>query len=206
MACSDSEAHRFAAQSMQRGGVVAFPTDTVYGLGTAFDSTEGIARLYAVKGRLADKAIPVLIGALDQLELLAHELPEDAMALAARYWPGALTLVLQRRHTVLPELAPGRSSLGIRMTNHPVVQSLIALTGVPLACSSANRSGEPPARSAEGVASQFSEGLAAILDGGLSSGGVPSTVVDFTAQPPRILREGAISRAALAAMLAHGLT
>jgi L-threonylcarbamoyladenylate synthase len=184
---------------MAQGGLAAFPTDTVYGIGTAYNSKLGIGRIYALKGRAMEKAIPILISSLGQLDQLAQRVPDAALALAERFWPGALTIVLVRNDSVLPEIAPDRDTVGIRMPGHPYTLELIAKTGAPVACSSANRSGQSPALTAAAVAGQCPEGLEIILDGGPSTIGKPSTVVDFTAGgAPRVLRDGAISRQALA--------
>ncbi len=199
-------AQQMAAEAMLAGGLVAFPTDTVYGIGTVFDSIAGIARIFEAKGRSNEKAIPVLIGSIEQLDLLSERLPGGALALANYFWPGALTMVVARRDTVPQELAPGRTTIGVRMPAHAVTRELILLTGKPLACSSANVSGAQPALSAAQVAAHFPRGLELILDGGAAAIGTPSSVVDFTTPDrPRLLREGAISRAALATVLGASL-
>jgi L-threonylcarbamoyladenylate synthase len=197
-----SEARQKAARAMRAGGLVAFPTDTIYGVGAAYNSAEGVARIFALKGRSADKAIPILIASIEQLDLVTEQLPGVAAALATYFWPGALTMVLARRAGVLAEIAPGRETIGVRMPAHPLTLELIRETGLPLACSSANRAGEPPALSAQAVALQFPAGLDLILDGGPAAIGTPSTVIDFSlSDRPRVLREGAITRAALATVL-----
>jgi L-threonylcarbamoyladenylate synthase len=199
---ANTHAQQMAAQAMLDGGLVAFPTDTVYGIGTAYDSMSGIARIFEAKGRASEKAIPVLIASIDQLDMLAERLPGGAVALANYFWPGALTLILARRSGVPLELAPGRTTIGVRMPAHATTRELIAITGKPLACSSANLAGASPALSAAQVASYFPHGLEMILDGGAASIGTPSTIVDFTSPArPRLLREGAISRSALATVL-----
>ena len=199
-------AQQMAAQAMLEGRLVAFPTDTVYGIGTAYDNIIGIARIFASKGRTGEKAIPILIATLEQLDALTERLPGGAVALANYFWPGALTLILARRSGVPQELAPGRTTIGVRMPAHELTRDLIAVTGRPLACSSANLSGASPALSAAQVAAYFPVGLDFILDGGTTAIGTPSTVVDFTTPArPRLLREGAISRAALATVLGASL-
>ena len=203
---SNVHARQMAVEAMLAGRLVAFPTDTVYGIGSVFDSVEGIARIFKAKGRSSDKAIPVLIASIDQLELLSERLPGGALALANYFWPGALTMVLQRRATVPSELAPGRATIGVRMPAHELANALIAIAGKPLACSSANVSGGTPALSAGQVAAHFPQGLDLILDGGDAAIGTPSSIVDFTMPDrPRLLREGAISRVALATVLGASL-
>ena len=192
--------------AMTEGRLVAFPTDTVYGIGTVFDSVVGVARIFEAKGRPSEKAVPVLIATIDQLDMLVESLPGGALALANYFWPGALTMVVARRPEVPRELAPDRATIGVRMPAHALTRDLIGLTGKPVACSSANTSGASPALSAAQVASYFPEGLDLILDGGTASIGTPSTVVDFTVpNRPRVLREGAISRTALATILGASL-
>jgi L-threonylcarbamoyladenylate synthase len=191
-----------AAEAMLQGRLVAFPTDTVYGIGTAFDSVDGIARLFEAKGRSREKAIPVLIAGIEQLDLLCEHLPGGALALSNYFWPGALTMVLPRRPSVPQDLAPGLTTVGVRMPADALTRGLIASTGRPLACSSANLSGAAPALSAAQVAAYFPQGLDLILDGGAAAIGTPSSVVDFTMPDrPRLLREGAITRVALAKVL-----
>jgi L-threonylcarbamoyladenylate synthase len=191
---------------MIEGGIVAFPTDTVYGIGTAFDNVKGIAKIFEAKGRSSEKAIPVLIATIEQLDLLSERLPGGALALANYFWPGALTMVVARRSTVPQELAPGRTTVGVRMPAHALTRDLITVAGRPVACSSANASGSAPALTAAEVAAYFPEGLDLILDGGVAAIGTPSTVVDFTIPDrPRLLREGAISRSALATVVGAAL-
>ncbi|MDB5075849.1 MAG: putative translation factor, partial [Chloroflexi bacterium] len=172
----DSAALRRAADALRAGQVLAFPTDTVYGIGADVLSTAGIARIYALKGRATEKAIPILISDFEQLDRVAAEVPPSAARLIQAFWPGALTVVLPRHARVPGEIAPGKDSIGIRMPAHPIVRKLIGLAGGPIACSSANLSGMPAAESAAAVAEQFPTGLALILDGGPSNSGVPSTV------------------------------
>jgi L-threonylcarbamoyladenylate synthase len=206
LSASDPAALRRAAAALRNGRVGAFPTDTVYGIGAAIQSWEGIAQIYALKGRAIEKAIPILIADFEQLDLVATEVPPGASRLIRAFWPGALTVVLPRHARVPREIAPGKDTVGVRMPAHGAVRELVRLSGDPIACSSANISGLPAAESAAAVAEQFPQGLAFILDGGISTTGVPSTVVDFTGPAaPRILREGAIPRSQLDAVLGSRL-
>ena len=120
---SNWHARQMAAQAMLDGRLVAFPTDTVYGIGTAFDSVDGIARLFAAKGRSREKSIPVLIAGIEQLDLLSERLPGGALALANYFWPGALTMVLSRRPSVPQDLAPGLTTIGVRMPAHALTRT-----------------------------------------------------------------------------------
>ncbi len=199
---ADAHAVSRAADAMRRGEVVAFPTDTVYGLGTALHSRAGIARIFALKGRAGDKALPVLIGDAGDLPRVVATVPDLAMRLIEHFWPGPLTLVLPRHPDVPDEVAPGRSSLGVRLPDYEPTLDLLRAVGGPVASSSANRSGAPPALRPQDVLSQFPTGLTAVLDGGPAPGGVASTVLDLTdPELPVVLREGAIARAALESVL-----
>jgi len=190
-----------AARILTAGGLVAFPTDTVYGVGAhAFDA-EAIERLYAAKERPRDKAIPVLLAAAADLPLVTREVPSIAHRLADAFWPGALTLVLPR-HPALPAiLTAGGDSVAVRVPDHPLVRALVAALGAPLAATSANLSGRPSPDTAEEVATQLGGRVDLILDGGPCPGGVPSTVLDLTLDPPRVLRAGPVTEAALRAVL-----
>ena len=171
-----------AAAALSRGELVAFPTDTVYGLAAGHDH---VRRLYDAKDRPKERRIPVLLSDAGNLEASALVTPA-ARALAERFWPGPLTLVL---------VAPRRGTLAFRVPDHPLARRLIAASGGGLPVTSANRSGEPDARTAQEVLAQLEGRIALVLDGGRTPGGVPSTVVDCTSATARVLREGAISRA-----------
>ncbi|HVA89856.1 MAG TPA: L-threonylcarbamoyladenylate synthase [Chloroflexota bacterium] len=186
------------AHAMRAGGVTAFPTDTVYGLGTAAFHREGIARIFALKGREAEKALPVLLADATDLSRVVASVSSQALGVIAWFWPGPLTLVLPRRPDLPAEIAPGRATIGVRVPDHAQLRSLIRLVGLPLASSSANHSGSPPALNAQTALGYFTTGLSAVLDGGAVSGGVPSTVLNLTdPDRPTVLREGAVSRWAL---------
>lgn len=189
-----------AAALLRAGALVAFPTDTVYGLGAQVFDGPAVARLYEVKGRPQEKSIPVLIADFDELDQLVSEIPAAAWKLAHTFWPGALTLVMPKRPE-LPEAVSAGPTVAIRLPDHAVTRDLIRSTGVPLATTSANRSGEPDAVTAAQVAAALGDGVAAILDAGTAPGGVPSTVVDCAVTPPRVLRLGAIGLEILQAVL-----
>ena len=181
-----------AAELMADGHLVAFPTDTVYGVACAFGREEQRSELVKLKGRAEDKPIPVLIAEASQVTAAGYVLDERAKSLAARWWPGPLTLVLPA--------TDGGDGLGFRVPAHDVALALIRLAG-PLLATSANRSGEPETLGADEVQIAFAvhgDLLAAVVDGGPAPGGTASTVVDLTAEPARLLREGAISRQAVA--------
>jgi len=179
------------AQAMLQGGeLVAFPTDTVYGLGAAINDPQAIDQLYLVKGRDTAKAIAVLIGSLDDLPQVARNMNRNALRLAERFWPGPLTLVLARQAGLPDNLSP-LPTIGVRMPDHPVALALLQQTG-PLAVTSANLSGHPSTNTAQQVYQQLGGLIPLIIDGGQTPGGQPSTVVDCTNPEPAILRAGPI--------------
>lgn len=188
---SEPEALQTALDVFSAGGLVAFPTDTVYGVGTPVKNSAGIERLYEAKAREASKAIAVLLGSVAQLDLLTTGLPHLARRLAEQFWPGALTLVVPR-HPDLPQNLSPFPTVGVRMPDHDFARALMEAAG-PLATSSANLSGGENALTARQVLEQLDGRIELVLDGGPVLGGVPSTVVDCTQTPPRVLRQGAIS-------------
>jgi len=182
-----------AVEALRAGLVVAFPTDTVYGLGAHSRSATAIEQLYAIKGRERQKAIPLLLSSVDQVVEVARQVPPIAWRLADRFWPGALTLVLPRVRSVLDVLTGGADSIGVRVPAHDVALQVISELGVPLAATSANMSGQPEARTAQGVLDTLGARIRLVLDGGVCPGGVASTVVDLTSEPPTILRRGLLA-------------
>lgn len=195
----DPAAIEQAATIIQEGGIVAYPTDTVYGLGANALSPRALEKIMEAKQRPDEKSLPVLIADRGQLEDLVTATSQAAQRLMAAFWPGALTIVL----TKLPGLSPllGDTTLAVRQPNHEAIMALLAATGCSLTGTSANRSGFPPATTAEEAAQQIGGAVDLILDGGPAPGSTPSTVIDCTVQPARILREGAVTRSALAAVL-----
>jgi L-threonylcarbamoyladenylate synthase len=196
---SDANALRYASDVLRNNGLVAFPTDTVYGVGALAFRAEAVQRLYVIKGRSTEKAIAVLIASIADLPNVAGQLSPAAGKLAQRFWPGPLTLVVPK-HPHLPEAVSALPTVGVRLPNHPVVQSLLSLTG-PLAVTSANRSGEPNPLTAADVLAHLSGRIDLLLDGGRVPGGIPSTVVDCSGEKPAILREGPISAAEIAEVI-----
>lgn len=183
---------------LRSGGLVAFPTDTVYGVGAlAFDNT-AIEQIYLVKGRAAEKAIPVLIGEMDQLAEIVAEIPPSALRLAARFWPGPLTLVLPR-HPNLPPAISATPTVGVRLPDHAVARALLRAAG-PMAVTSANLSGRASPVTANEVLEQLGGRIPLILDGGATPGGIPSTIVDCSGASPRLLRPGPIPLEAIEAL------
>jgi L-threonylcarbamoyladenylate synthase len=207
VAADDAKGRADAVSFLRAGGLVAMPTDTVYGVGVALGAEDGLKRLFAAKDRPLDRAIVLLVADLDQAGSVGVLSPA-ARTLALRFWPGGLTLVLtQRTAAGLPlELTAGRSTIGVRMPDHECPRALARALG-PLPVTSANLSGEPDARDAAAVMDQLGARIDLILDGGPARGGVPSTVVDCSGEAPRILRAGAIDDAAIfGALREAGLT
>jgi L-threonylcarbamoyladenylate synthase len=176
---------------LQMGGVIAFPTDTVYGLGAdAFNST-AVERIYEIKNRPKHRQLPLLIADVEQMTSLADSIPEIAWFLARRFWPGGLTLVLSKTDSLPAYLVPG-PTVAIRVPNHPVCLALIQHLGNPIIGTSANISGQPSALTAEEVEQQLGEKIDFVINGGKCPGGKESTIVDVTHKSPIILRQGII--------------
>lgn len=190
-----------AVDVLRQGGIVAFPTDTVYGVGADVRQPEAIAALYEVKERPLSKAIPVLLARAEDLCSVAREVPKSAWRLAEQFWPGALTLVVRRSPSLPSILTAEGPTVAVRVPDHPVVRALIEGLGAPLAATSANISGQPSSVTADDVLAQLGGRIALILDGGPCPGGRSSTVVDLTTTPPRVLRPGPISAEQIRAAL-----
>jgi L-threonylcarbamoyladenylate synthase len=189
----DPEVIAAAAGLLRGGGLVAFPTETVYGLGVDPFQPAAVERLFVAKGRPEEKGLIFHLGEITEVEELAAEVPAAARALLARFFPGPLTLVLPARERVPLAARGGRSTLAVRMPDHPVALALARAFGGPIAAPSANLSGAPPPRTAEEVALALGDRIDALVDAGPTPGGVPSTLVDLSVVRPRILREGAIA-------------
>jgi Sua5/YciO/YrdC/YwlC family protein len=191
MSASASDAIPRALQILKAGGLVAFPTDTVYGVGAlAFDG-KAVESIYAAKDRPVEKAIPVLIGDSNDLEKVGIHIPASAHNLASRFWPGPLTILVPKRAD-LPESVSATSTVGVRVPDHAVARALLRVAG-PMAVTSANISGGQSPVGAEEVYEQLDGRIDLIIDGGKTPGGVPSTLVDCTASELKVLRQGPIS-------------
>ena len=192
MPAGRQESIQQAVAVLRRGGVVAFPTDTVYGLGAHSGMETAIEKLFQIKERERLKAIPLLIARAEDLAAVAAQVPEIAWRLAERFWPGPVTLVVPKAATVLDVLTGGAPAVAVRVPAHEVALQLIAALGAPLATTSANLSGKPEAVTAEEVREGLRGRMRLILDGGRCPGGVASTVVNVTVDPPTIGRRGAL--------------
>jgi L-threonylcarbamoyladenylate synthase len=180
-----------AAGVIEAGGVVAFPTETFYGLGVAALDAAAVRRLFALKGRPESRPVLVLVDDPARIERIAL-LTTVARELIARHWPGALTLVLAARPVVPTELTAGTGTIGVRQPGHPVARALASAVGGPITAPSANRTGDTPPTTAGEVLRVFDGVIDLVLDAGPTPGGLPSTVLDVTVDPPRVLREGAV--------------
>ena len=190
---TETQALAHAVRLLRAGKVIAFPTDTVYGLGANGFNERAIQQLYVVKDRPSDKAIPYLLANAADLKFVAREIPTAASLLAAKFWPGGLTLVVPASARVPGILMAGGDSIAVRMPNHPTSRALIDAVGAPLATTSANLSGGSDPANALQVMGQLRGRIPFILDGGATRGNTPSTVVDVTTDPPRVLRVGVIA-------------
>jgi L-threonylcarbamoyladenylate synthase len=199
----DSAVIRAAAGCLLAGGLVAFPTETVYGLGANALDADAINRIYSAKGRPANNPLIVHIASPEQLEQVASEIPDIARALASAFWPGPLTLVLKRQARVPPNISAGRETVAVRMPAHPVALALIRAAGVPIAAPSANLFTRPSATTAQHVLADLDGRVDVILDGGPTRIGLESTVLDLTGQKPIILRPGGVTLEALRNMISH---
>jgi L-threonylcarbamoyladenylate synthase len=176
---------------LQAGGLVAFPTDTVYGVGASAFNGIAVVSLYAAKDRPIEKAIPVLLSDATELDKVASHVPSMARSLAARFWPGPLTLVVPKNQAV-PDAVSDRDTVGVRVPDNTIARTLLRFMG-PMAVTSANISGGKNPTTSEEVYSQLNGRIQVILDGGRTAGGIPSTVVDCIHTDPVILRDGPIS-------------
>jgi L-threonylcarbamoyladenylate synthase len=186
---------------LQIGGIVAFPTDTVYGLGAlAFDNTT-IESIYKAKNRSIEKAIPILIADVDDLDMVAdgENLPIMVRIFASRFWPGPLTCIVPKKHT-LPLAISATPTVAVRIPDHADARALLRAAG-PMAVTSANISGQQSPSTAQEVYNQLDGRIPLILDGGKTKGGIPSTLVDCTGEKPMIIREGPITLTELLAVL-----
>jgi L-threonylcarbamoyladenylate synthase len=188
-----AEAINLAAHVLRDGGIVVFPTETVYGIGAAASSCIGPQEIIDIKMRPANKPLPWLVETESALDVYGVDVPEYAHRLAAKYWPGPLSLVVKASERVGKDFRDTRGTVALRCPDHEVVQELIRASGGPIITTSANTSGNPPATSFEELEPRIIHAADITLDGGETRHGVASTVVDCTGAAPEVLREGAIS-------------
>ena len=182
-----------AADIIKNGGLIAYPTETVYGLGADPHKDEVVKKIFTAKGRAEDKGIILLIRGVDDLSTLVRAVSPTAKMLIETFWPGPLTLVFRANRDLSPALLGGRDTIALRHSSSPIASRLLSALGGPLTSTSANRSTEPPARSASEVQNALGEHLDLILDGGPSDSTLPSTLVDVSTDHAILLREGAVS-------------
>ncbi len=195
---------RRAAQILRAGGLVAFPTETVYGLGADAASEKAVARLYAVKGRPADHPVIIHFASPDQAFTWAREIPPAARELAQRFWPGPLTLILKRSTLAKDLVTGGQDTVGLRVPSHPVAQELLKAFSGAVAAPSANRFGRVSPTTAAHVREDLGNDVELVLEGGPSDVGIESTIVDLSAGAAVLLRPGAISREQIEAIVPLG--
>ena len=192
-AAPEADRIREAAAVLRAGGLVAFPTETVYGLGAhALDAT-AVAKIFAAKGRPSTDPVIVHLADFLAASQVAREIPSVAQALANQFWPGALTLILHKQSIVPDTVTAGLQTVGVRVPSHPIARALIEAAGLPIAAPSANRFSRPSPTRAEHVAADLDGAIDMIIDGGPTGIGVESTILDLTVSPPLIRRPGAIS-------------
>lgn len=202
---SDKKSIDRAIELLKQGEVIAFPTDTVYGVGANGLNERAIEKLFEAKNRPRDKAIPFLLASEKDLAQVAREIPKDVELLARKFWPGALTLIVPAHCRVPKILIADGDSVAVRVPNHPIARALIQELGAPLAATSANISSQPDPQTASQVAAYMNERIPLILDGGATPGNIPSTVLDLTTEPPTIRRVGAIASAEIELVLGRRL-
>lgn len=191
-----------AVAALRAGDLVAFPTETVYGLGADARNAEALRKVYSLKGRPATHPLILHVGTIDELKDWVAEIPSAALTLARRFWPGPLTLVLPRSSQVSDVLTGGQNTVAIRVPSHPVARALLAAFGSGIAAPSANRYGRVSPTRAAHVREEFPEGLL-VLEGGDCEVGLESTIVALVDATPRLLRPGAIARAEIEGVLGH---
>jgi len=193
------EDHRLeeVAKSIRDGEIVAVPSETVYGIAADAWNPHAVLKIFQAKGRPEEKPISLLVGSISQARSFAKEWGELAQILAEHFWPGPLTIVVPKKENVPDIVTGGFDTVGLRMPRHSITMRLIELSGSPLATPSANRTGEPPADTAEEVVRQLGIAPAFIVDCGKCTIGTASSVLDLSVSPPKILREGALSRETL---------
>ncbi|MFZ3103253.1 MAG: L-threonylcarbamoyladenylate synthase [Smithella sp.] len=183
-----------AAEILAGGGIIAYPTETFYGLGADATNEKAIEKIFAVKRRDLKNPISLIIGKPDDIYPLVKNVPETAKILMAAFWPGALTIVFQASDKISPLLTAGSGKIGLRISSHPIALKIVQKLKKPLTATSANLSGTPECSLASEVIKQIGDKIDAILDWGETQGGKASTIIDVTCDPPVILREGTISR------------
>jgi L-threonylcarbamoyladenylate synthase len=186
-----------AVNLLMNGGIIAYPTETFYGLGAKFDSNDALKKIYEIKQRPQDKAMPLIIGERDLLPVISLEISSTASALMDKFWPGPLTLIIPARENVSEYITAGTHTVAVRIPGESLALRLAQTAHFPITATSANLSGLPPARDTETVLSYFGDRIDLIIDAGLTPGGLPSTIVDTRGPALKVMREGVIGRKSL---------
>lgn len=192
---------REVLEVLQAEGLVALPTDTLYGLAADISSETALERLVAVKARPHDKPIPVFLSRIESLEEVTPKVPEAVRRLAHHFWPGPLTLILHASPDLSEMITAGTGTVGVRIPQHPLIKAILTTLGRPITGTSANRSGGIDPLTAKDVLKSIGDQFDLLVDGGKVQGGIASTVLDCTQSPFRIIREGAIGRQSIAGVL-----
>ena len=193
-----------AASMLRKGGLVAVPTETVYGIAASAEDGVAVQMIYDLKDRDYDKPVSVLVTGMDMVEKYCQNIPPVAYRLAEKYWPGPLTMILEDREVVPAMVTADTGTLGVRCPDHPLTLAIIEKAGVPLAAPSANPSGDEPAKTAQEVLDYFNRKIEGVVDGGPCAMGVASTILDLTEEEPKVLREGGIPAGELLACVKEG--
>jgi L-threonylcarbamoyladenylate synthase len=193
LSAAEENTPKIAAEILRTGGLVAIPTETVYGLGANGLDPDAVAKIFIAKGRPQDNPLILHVAETRQIEEFCYDIPESAYALAERFWPGPLTMVLKARDTVPKCTTAGLPTVAVRCPDHDITRRIIALAGVPVAAPSANISGKPSTTTAQHVLHDHDGKIDAIVDGGACRVGVESTIVDLSEDRPRLLRPGGIT-------------
>ncbi|MDE0085332.1 MAG: L-threonylcarbamoyladenylate synthase [Candidatus Poribacteria bacterium] len=186
-----------AVDCLKSGGIIAIPTDTVYGLGADPFNADAVQKLYTLKGRPEEKPIPLVLGTVEDVQQVAQNLPDFFFHLTDKFWPGGLTIIVESKN-LLPQLTAGGTTVGLRIPNQPLLLDILQEFGGPLAITSANLSGQPAATSPREFGKELSSKIDFIVDDGQTPGPIPSTVYDISVFPPQVRREGVISSETLA--------
>lgn len=199
--CPDTAAIREAADCIQQGNLVIFPTLCLYGLGADALNPEAVSRVFAAKNRSSQNPVSILIPNLDLLPAFAADIPDTAGRIIEYFWPGSITLIFRAAPGLSSGLTAETGTIGIRLPAHPVAAALVAAAKTPITATSANISGEAGSRNVSGIASRVADAAGIILDAGELAAGIGSSILDVTCDPPIILREGAVSLARVQELL-----
>jgi L-threonylcarbamoyladenylate synthase len=194
------EVLQYAVEILQNGGIIAFPTETFYGLGVKFNLEDSLKKLYKIKKRPEEKAMPLIIGNKDLLPVVTSYVNSIAIILMEKFWPGPLTLIFPAKKNLSDYITAGTRKVAVRIPGESFALHLAKSTSFPITATSANPSGTVPAQDAETVVRYFGDKIDLLIDGGITSGGLPSTIVDITKNEINIIREGSIKKQLLASL------